>query len=192
MDEAIVSAKINGKFMLMTACLTGIFAIITTLLSINFNVKNNELEHDYESLQIENENLQNEIIILQAQINFYQSETLDNNSLIEENTSLKEQIQQLENELRIAKSTDDAEPETQHNIGLNRNDNNIYIRITGGEMVRVRADPDVSSSIIETIKHGTKILLINTVTGADGYEWYEVSVGDETGYIRSDLASVVE
>lgn len=111
MDEATKSTKINRKFMLMTACLSVIFAVIIALSWVNIN-NDREL-------------------------------------------------------------------------------NNTYVQIIA-EAVKVRSAPDNSSSIIANIKGGVEILLINTVTGANGDEWYKIAVGDKTGYIRSDLAIIVE
>lgn len=69
--------------------------------------------------------------------------------------------------------------------------NEIFIQIFG-EIVKIRSAPDSSSDIIGNALQGEIFLLLDTVNDAHGYEWYQIPIGDKTGYIRCDLATIVE
>ena len=215
MDEDIRLAKLNGKYTLQAAFINGVCLIIGALIgifSLNLQLGNSKNNNDtmeignpdlqeqldnlsdaYKNLILENSKIQDENSILQDQINAMQSEILEYNSLVEENAYLKEQVQKLENELQIVKHTYTNELETQDSERLNNNDDdgNSYIQITM-DSVKIRSAPETSSLMIGGALRGDKILLVNTVDGTDGYKWYEVSFEDQTGYIRSDLARIVE
>lgn len=71
------------------------------------------------------------------------------------------------------------------------NTTNIFITITS-PAVRIRSGAGISYNIISTAKQDAKFILIDTVKGTDTKEWYKISIDDKIGYIRSDLAVIVE
>ena len=147
MDEHTKSAQMKDILVLTATCITGLCAIITTILSISFYIEKDKLEHDYETLRIANSDLQTQINHL--------SDAYDD--LVAENANIRD----------------------------------IFIQIIY-EAIRIRSAPDSSSNIIGIALQGEKYLLLDTVTDTDGREWCQVLVGDETGYIRSDLVMIVE
>ncbi|MDE6017004.1 MAG: SH3 domain-containing protein, partial [Acetatifactor sp.] len=151
------------------------------------------LSDAYNNLAQINSELQNENYTLQSQIDSLRDKISEYNSLAEENAALKDQVQQLENKLQIVESISTAESGTKNSkesINNDGGDGDTYIQTTA-TFVKVRSAPESSSSIIGTVKRGTKILLVNTVKESDGKEWYQILIEDETGYIRSDLAYIV-
>jgi len=60
------------------------------------------------------------------------------------------------------------------------------------ETVRVRSEASTSGTVVATGKSGEKFEITNTVSGSDGYTWYEISVNGSKGYVRGDLVKVEE
>lgn len=218
MNEEIKSAQIAGKFTLKTAWINGICIIISVIVGVFGgvffeNLISGNSKQDNDSIKIENtidlqtqvdtlsdaynnlaqinSELQNENYTLQSQIDSLRDKISEYDSLAEENAALKDQVQQLENKLQIVESISTTESETQNSKESINNAGDTYIQTTA-TFVKVRSAPESSSSIIGTVKRGTKILLVNTVKESDGKEWYQILIEDETGYIRSDLAFIVD
>ncbi|MCR5301972.1 MAG: SH3 domain-containing protein [Lachnospiraceae bacterium] len=56
-----------------------------------------------------------------------------------------------------------------------------------GTSVRMRKNASVTSGIVTTLNPGDKISIIAEGKATDGNVWYQVRMGDMTGFIRSDL-----
>ena len=220
MNEEIRAAQIAEKFTLKAAWINGICIIISVIVGafggVFFeNLISGNSKQDNDSIKIENildlqaqidtlsdaynnlaqinSELQNENYTLQSQIDSLRDKISEYDSLAEENAALKDQVQQLENKLQIVESISTTESGTQNSkesINNDGGDGDTYIQTTAA-FVKVRSAPESSSSIIGTVKRGTKLLLVNTVKESDGTEWYQILIEDETGYIRSDLAFIV-
>lgn len=61
-----------------------------------------------------------------------------------------------------------------------------------GEEVNLRVSPSTEADVATTIPAGTRLTVLETVTAEDGTTWYKVSYEDVEGYIRSDMAQVVD
>ena len=61
-----------------------------------------------------------------------------------------------------------------------------------GEDVNLRVSPSTEADVATTIPAGTRLTVLETVTAEDGTTWYKVSYEDVEGYIRSDMAQVVD
>lgn len=61
-----------------------------------------------------------------------------------------------------------------------------------GEDVNLRVSPSTEVDVATTIPAGTRLTVLETVTAEDGTTWYKVSYEDVEGYIRSDMAQVVD
>lgn len=57
---------------------------------------------------------------------------------------------------------------------------------------RVRKTASTTSDVVTSVSNGDSFTIQSEVTGTDGYVWYEISVNNQLGYIRSDLAKKVE
>lgn len=175
MNENTKSAQMKDILVLIATCITGLCAIITTILSISFYIEKNKLEHDYETLRIANSDLQTQINHL--------SDAYDD--LVAENANIQDWCFALNSKVDL------LERNTSEYEALNNNTQDIFIQIIY-EAIRIRSAPDSSSEIIGIALQGEKYLLLDTVTDTNGREWCQVLVGDETGYIRSDLVMIVE
>ena len=60
------------------------------------------------------------------------------------------------------------------------------------EDVNLRVSPSTEADVATTIPAGTRLTVLETVTAEDGTTWYKVSYEDVEGYIRSDMAQVVD
>jgi uncharacterized protein YgiM (DUF1202 family) len=59
-----------------------------------------------------------------------------------------------------------------------------------GQSVNVRSEASSSSDILASVVKGDKIDIIGSVTGADGYTWYQIYIdASKKGYVRSDFVS---
>ena len=58
--------------------------------------------------------------------------------------------------------------------------------------VRVRKEASTGSDVVTSVSNGDSFTIQSEVTGSDGYVWYEISVNNQLGYIRSDLAQKSE
>ena len=58
--------------------------------------------------------------------------------------------------------------------------------------VRVRKEASTSSEVVTSVSNGDSFTIQSEVTGSDGYVWYKISVNNQLGYIRSDLAQKSE
>lgn len=216
MGEQTDAAKINGKYTIINALISGLCLVISAFIGIfsfdirttnkilvtentelsveNYNYKTayKTLQEQFDNLVSQNTSLLNEIDNIKISMEEYSTIINENAVLKDENDILKNEVTQLQSELQIVKSTYANESRSQNSIGLTSDKSNARIQITGTYDVRVRSAPSTSSSVIKNVTNGTIILFIKTVTGIDGNEWYEVIVGDETGYVRSDLARIVE
>lgn len=61
-----------------------------------------------------------------------------------------------------------------------------------GEDVNLRVSPSTEADVATTIPAGTRLTVLETITAEDGTTWYKVSYEDVEGYIRSDMAQVVD
>lgn len=61
-----------------------------------------------------------------------------------------------------------------------------------GEDVNLRVSPSTEADVATTIPAGTRLTVLETVTAEDGTTWYKVSYENVEGYIRSDMAQVVD
>ncbi len=59
-------------------------------------------------------------------------------------------------------------------------------KVTADEC-RVRASASTSADVAFTVKRGTELEILSKTEPGDGYTWYEVKNGGDTGFIRSDL-----
>ncbi len=57
---------------------------------------------------------------------------------------------------------------------------------------KVRSEASTSSSQVGSAPQGTTLTVLGETQGADGNTWYQVEVGGQTGYIRSDLTESAE
>ena len=57
---------------------------------------------------------------------------------------------------------------------------------------RVRKQASTSSDVVTSVNNGDSFTIQKEVTGSDGYVWYEISVNNQIGYVRSDLAKKSE
>jgi uncharacterized protein YgiM (DUF1202 family) len=55
--------------------------------------------------------------------------------------------------------------------------------------VKVRKEASTASDMIGGLKKGDTVTITSSVTGSDGYVWYEITIGDKTGFVRSDLVT---
>ena len=67
----------------------------------------------------------------------------------------------------------------------------VIVEVTG-EDVNLRVSPSTEAEAATTIPAGTRLTVLETVTAEDGITWYKVSYEDVEGYIRSDMAQVVD
>ena len=65
------------------------------------------------------------------------------------------------------------------------------IQITEDE-VNVRTSPSTEAEILDVVYAGDQLPLLETVTAEDGSIWFKVLYGENVGYVRSDVAAVVE
>lgn len=59
-------------------------------------------------------------------------------------------------------------------------------KVTADEC-RVRQSASTSAEVAFTVKQGTELEILSKTEPGDGYTWYEVKNGGDTGFIRSDL-----
>lgn len=59
-------------------------------------------------------------------------------------------------------------------------------KVTADEC-RVRQSASTSAEVAFTVKRGTELEILSKTEPGDGYTWYEVKNGGDTGFIRSDL-----
>lgn len=59
-------------------------------------------------------------------------------------------------------------------------------KVTADEC-RVRKSASTSAEVAFTVKQGTELEVLSKTEPGDGYTWYEVKNGGDTGFIRSDL-----
>lgn len=57
---------------------------------------------------------------------------------------------------------------------------------------RVRKEASTSSDVVTSVSNGDSFTIQAEVNGSDGYVWYKISVNNQIGYIRSDLAQKSE
>jgi len=57
---------------------------------------------------------------------------------------------------------------------------------------KIRKEPSTSSETVGGTKMDDVVNVISQVQGSDGYAWYQVTYGNLTGYIRSDLMKIVD
>lgn len=57
---------------------------------------------------------------------------------------------------------------------------------SGGNLI-LRAGPSQKSKKLAGIEHGTDIVVLDEVSGKDGFAWYKVRVGKRVGYVRYDF-----
>lgn len=59
--------------------------------------------------------------------------------------------------------------------------------VTMKNNANVRSSASTDSSVVTGVSEGDTFTVLDEVTGSDGNVWYQISVNNATGYIRSDL-----
>ena len=62
-------------------------------------------------------------------------------------------------------------------------------QVTAIDNANVRSQASTDSEVVGSVTSGTSLSTSGETTGSDGKVWYQVTVGGQTGYIRSDLVS---
>ena len=67
-----------------------------------------------------------------------------------------------------------------------------YGTVIGGADFREAADESTSRNIISELDEGTRVIVLGTETGTDGFVWYHISdpASGLEGYVRGDSLSV--
>lgn len=68
------------------------------------------------------------------------------------------------------------------------NENNVYIVVTAVRAV-VRTTPG-GEDVIMVAQMGDRFILTDKVQDVNGKVWYQILIGEDTGYIRSDIAEI--
>lgn len=56
---------------------------------------------------------------------------------------------------------------------------------SGGNLI-LRAGPGQKFAKLTGLRHGTDLVILDEVSGRDGFSWYKVRVGKRIGYVRYD------
>ncbi len=62
----------------------------------------------------------------------------------------------------------------------------VVVANTDGAGVNLRAAPSTSADIVERLPEGTELTVVGESIVADGYTWWPVKVGNQTGYVVAD------
>jgi len=60
------------------------------------------------------------------------------------------------------------------------------VKVSSG---KVRMEASTSSAVTFCVTNNESVAILGEVSGKDGNKWYQIAVGDSTGYIRSDLVN---
>jgi len=58
------------------------------------------------------------------------------------------------------------------------------------DRLNLRSGPGTTYSSVRMLSTNTKVTILNSVTGNDGYTWYQVSTSSGDGYLRSDFVNL--
>ncbi len=72
-------------------------------------------------------------------------------------------------------------------IGSAESENKVLIGYIAADVVNVRPTAGTDKPAKFQLKYNTKITILGSETGSDGYKWYYISHADGTGFVRSDL-----
>ena len=72
-------------------------------------------------------------------------------------------------------------------IGSAEPENKVLIGYIAADVVNVRPTAGTDKPAKFQLKYNTKITILGSETGSDGYKWYYISHADGTGFVRSDL-----
>ena len=72
-------------------------------------------------------------------------------------------------------------------IGSAEPENKVLIGYIAADVVNVRPTAGTDKPAKFQLKYNTKITILSSGTGSDGYKWYYISHADGTGFVRSDL-----
>lgn len=72
-------------------------------------------------------------------------------------------------------------------IGSSEPENKVLIGYIAADVVNVRPTAGTDKPAKFQLKYNTKITILSSETGSDGYKWYYISHADGTGFVRSDL-----
>ena len=72
-------------------------------------------------------------------------------------------------------------------IGSAEPENKVLIGYIAVDVVNVRPTAGTDKPAKFQLKYNTKITILSSETGSDGYKWYYISHADGTGFVRSDL-----
>ena len=72
-------------------------------------------------------------------------------------------------------------------IGSAEPENKVLIGYIAADVVNVRPTAGTDKLAKFQLKYNTKITILSSETGSDGYKWYYISHADGTGFVRSDL-----
>lgn len=65
-----------------------------------------------------------------------------------------------------------------------------YTGTISGTSVRMRSGPGTSYEIVTVLSQNASVDIIGMNAGADGYNWYQVTYGTFSGYVRGDLIGI--
>ena len=72
-------------------------------------------------------------------------------------------------------------------IGSAEPENKVLIGYIAADVVNVRPTAGTDKPAKFQLKYNTKITILSSETGSDGYKWYYISHAEGTGFVRSDL-----
>ena len=74
-------------------------------------------------------------------------------------------------------------------IGSAEPESKVLIGYIAADSVNVRPTAGTDKPVKFQLKYNTKVTILSSETGSDGYKWYYISHADGTGFVRSDLIS---
>ena len=72
-------------------------------------------------------------------------------------------------------------------IGSAEPESKVLIGYIAADSVNVRSTAGTDKPVKFQLKYNTKVTILSSETGSDGYKWYYISHADGTGFVRSDL-----
>ena len=72
-------------------------------------------------------------------------------------------------------------------IGSAEPESKVLIGYIAADSVNVRPTAGTDKPVKFQLKYNTKVTILSSETGSDGYKWYYISHADGTGFVRSDL-----
>lgn len=72
-------------------------------------------------------------------------------------------------------------------IGSAEPESKVLVGYIAADIVNVRPTAGTDKPVKFQLKYNTKVTILSSETGSDGYKWYYISHADGTGFVRSDL-----